>query len=200
VPQSVSAYWVWQLPFGKDHIGADNFYVRTFAGGWQLSGIYTYSGGAPVAVTTSGCRTEVGTCVPDLNPDYAGKGRINGSYGSKNTGSNFTTQYLDPNAFQTPQNLFTGASPVYLIGNAPRTHAYDLETPAKYNLDMGVKRSFDLASERFKFIFEANCLNVTNKHTFTGLNTVWTPGSTTFGRFSGASGNRDWQLAGHITF
>jgi len=200
VPQSVSAYGVWQLPFGRDHIGADNALVRTLAGGWQMSGIFTYVGGSPVAVTTSGCRSEVGTCVPDLNSDYHGSGRINGSYGSKNTGSDFTTQYLDPNAFAKPQNLFTTANPVYLIGNAARTHAFDLETPGKYNLDMGIKRSIDLGSDRYKFIFEANCLNVTHKHTFTGLNAVWTPGSTTFGRFTGASGNRDWQLAGHITF
>ncbi|MDE1177510.1 MAG: carboxypeptidase regulatory-like domain-containing protein [Edaphobacter sp.] len=200
VPHSVSAFGVWQLPFGKDHIGANNALVRTLVGGWQMSGIFTYIGGSPVAVTSSGCRTEVGTCVPDLNADYHGTGRINGSYGSKNTGSDFTTQYLDPNAFAAPKNLFTAANPVYLIGNAARTHAFNMETPGKYNLDMGVKRSINLGSDRYKFIFEANCLNVTHKHTFTGLNSVWTPGSTTFGRFTGASGNRDWQLAGHINF
>jgi hypothetical protein len=203
VPQNIAAYGVWKVPFGKGHMGNDSFLVRNFAGGWMMSGIFRYSSGAPLAITSTGCRSEVGTCMPDLNPNFSGTARLNGSYGRKNTASNATTQYLNSAAFQQPTNVGTAASPVYLVGTAPRTRALNLNSPGSYDLDMGVKRSFDLGSERFKFIFEANCLNVTNAHSIAtnGINTAWTPGSTTFGRITGYTAtSRDFQLAGHVNF
>ena len=48
-PQNLNIYGVDKLPFGKGHIGGDNFLVRTLLGGWALSGIFTYHSGTPLA-------------------------------------------------------------------------------------------------------------------------------------------------------
>lgn len=49
-------------------------------------------------------------------------------------------------------------------------------------------------------IFEVDGLNVMNHPTFGTVQTAWGPGSTTFGTVGSASGNRDFQLAGHLNF
>ena len=88
LPQLANAYGVYQLPFGKGHIGNDSWVARTFASGWQLSGIHTYTSGGPFAVvwnTGGNCANaapNAGQCMPSLNPSYSGSARINGSYGS----------------------------------------------------------------------------------------------------------------------
>ncbi len=134
-PQSVHAFGVYQLPFGRGHIGNNSFLARTLAGGWQLSGIYTYSSGTPMAVTWSGCNANnfpnQGQCMPDVNPAYSrNTARINGSYGTGPKGTTTANlgaiKYVDSTAFQTPQHFATG---IYQIGNAPRTKAFNLSSP-----------------------------------------------------------------------
>ena len=215
-PQSVHAFGVWQLPFGKGHLGGDSMLVRTLAGGWQLSGIYTYASGTPIAVTSSVCSGTTypgqGQCMPDLNiasPDYLSKNaRINGSPGTGPNGTIATNlgsiRYVDVNAFTTPANISTAPNPVtlaqYLIGNAPRTKPLNLNNPGTQNLDASVHRSFPIW-EGLTFVFEADCLNVWNKVTFSAPTASWSPGSATFGQITSASSNaRDFQFAGHLNF
>ena len=105
-PHSIHAYGVYQLPFGKDHLGGKSLIVRSIVGGWQVSGIYTYSNGTPMALTTTGCASPgQGQCMPNINPAYTGNPRINGSFGSVNgkrsaCALGFTgcaaVQYFDP--------------------------------------------------------------------------------------------------------
>ena len=208
VPQNLHAFGVWNLPFGKDHVGANNWLVRNLAGGWQLSSIYTYHSGSPMAVTSNGCNStnfpNQGTCMPDVAPG-AVSARINGSYG---TGPNGTTTcnlglvagcqqiaYIDLTKFQDPQT--NGA--ILLIGNAPRTQPLNLRNPGTQDLDAALHRSFPLPKDFGTFVFEADCINVWNKTTMNGPGTTW--GSSSFGKISGASaGSRDWQFAGHINF
>ena len=54
-PQVVAAFGVWELPFGRGKIGNDSFLVRNLAGGWQISSIYTFASGVPLAITYGGC-------------------------------------------------------------------------------------------------------------------------------------------------
>lgn len=54
-PQNLNASGVYKLPFGHGHIGGDNHLVDAVAGGWSLSTIYTYTSGAPLVFTGSGC-------------------------------------------------------------------------------------------------------------------------------------------------
>jgi hypothetical protein len=213
-PQSLHAFGVYQLPFGKGHIGNDSRLVRWAAGGWQFSGIYTYGSGTPMAVTWSGCTSSTypgqGQCMPDLNsasPDYTShNARINGKLGSGPNGFQTTylgkVPYVDVGAFSTPQNASTTSTAQYLIGNAPRTKPLNLNNPGTWDLDSGLRRTFPI-HEAWQFVFEADCLNVWNRVTFGGPSASWAAGSTSFGTVGGIASSplpRDFQFAGHINF
>jgi hypothetical protein len=201
-PQVVAAYGVWQLPFGRGKIGGDNFLVRTLAGGWQFSTIYTFASGTPLAITYGGCQApNGGQCEPDFNPSYVSNPRKNGRYGKGVTAAALSSvQFIDPSAFQAPSAYTTNFSTnLNRIGNVARTAPYGLRNPYRWNDDISLRRTFPLY-ERLNLILEADCLNVANHPTFTNINAAWAPGSTSFGTVGGASGNRDIQLAGRITF
>ena len=201
-PQNVAAFGVWELPFGRGKIGGDNFLVRTIAGGWQLSSIYTFASGTPLAITYGGCTApNSGQCEPDFNPAYLKNPRKNGTYGKGVTAANLgAVQFIDPTAFTAP-STYTSSFGTNLnrIGDVARTAPYGLRNPYRWDDDMSVRRTFPVR-ERLNFIFEVDCLNVANHPTFSNINTAWAPGSTSFGTVGGASGNRDFQLAGRLTF
>jgi hypothetical protein len=207
-PESVHAFGVYQLPFGKGHLGNDSMLVRALAGGWQLSGIYTYASGNPLAVTWNGCSGTnypgQGQCMPDLNPAFLGKNaRINGSYGTSPNGtvaSNLgTTPYINSAAFAVPASISTvSGAPQYLLGNAPRTRPFNLNSAGTQDLDSSLRRSFGLPRE-MALVFEVDCLNTWNKVTFSAPATTF--GASTFGTISGiANSPRDFQFAGHFNF
>jgi Carboxypeptidase regulatory-like domain/TonB dependent receptor-like, beta-barrel len=218
IPSTLHAYGVYQLPFGKDHIGSNSTLVRWLAGGWQFSGIYTFSSGTPLQLSWSGCNSTQcpaqGQNMPDLASGYSGKPRINGKFGSGPNGVNACNigavsgckplQYIDVAAFAEPQ-YYTPSGPTgtrqYLIGSAPRTAAYGLRNPSSWNLDSGLRRAFPLHREGTEFVFEADCLNTLNHVIFRGPSGAWSSGSTSFGAINGIANNpRDWQFAGHINF
>jgi len=211
-PQVLHAFGVYELPFGKNHMGGDSMLVRTFAGGWQISGIYTYGSGTPVAVTSNHCSATTfplqGQCMPDVVVG-ATNARINGSYG---TGPNGTTtcnlglvagctpiKYIDSSKFAVPASFTTAGTQQYLIGNAPRTLPLNLRNPGNQNLDASLHRSFALPKNIGTLMFEVDCLNVWNKVTFSGVQSTF--GAPNFGTISGiANSPRDFQLAGHFNF
>ncbi len=207
-PQILNIYGLDRLPFGKDHIGGNNFLVRNIVGGWSLSGIFTYDSGNPLLVTGTGCTTpSSGTCEPDLVPGMLNNIRQNGSWGKGITAGNISAiHYLNAAAFQLP-NAFplpAGASPkavaITKIGDAPRTNL-NLWSPSHYNLNASLQRTFNITPERVKFVFQADAFNVTNKVTFGGINTTWSSAtSNTFGEITSASGNRDFQFSGRVNF
>lgn len=216
-PNIFHAYGVYQLPFGKGHVGGNSMIVRWLAGGWQLSGIYQFTSGTPLQITWGGCNGSQcpaqGQNMPDLASGYSGKPRINGKFGSGPNGVNACNigavsgckaiQYIDVSAFAAPQNVSSVSTPQYLIGNAPRTASYGLRNPSSWNLDTGLRRAFPLHREATEFVFEADCLNSLNHVVFAGPSGNWSAGSTTFGAITGLASNnspRDWQFAGHINF
>jgi hypothetical protein len=208
-PQNLSIYGVDQLPFGQGHMGGNNFIVRNIVGGWALSGIFTYNSGTPLQIIGSGCTTpSSGTCMPDINPNFSGTLRRNGSWGKGITAAHLNAiSYLNPAAFQLPSvfplpaNAAANAVATTKIGDAPRSGALNAWNPSSYNLNMAVQRSFRITPDRVKFIFRADCFNVSNKVTFGGIGATWSPASsTTFGQVTSASGNRDWQFSGRVTF
>ncbi|GAC1418366.1 MAG: hypothetical protein NVSMB62_10070 [Acidobacteriaceae bacterium] len=193
-PEVFHAFGVYELPFGKNKMGSNSWLARNLAGGWQISGIYTYGSGTPIAVTSSLCSATSfplqGQCMPDTVPGTT-NARINGSYG---TGPNGTTacnigiglgcsarKYVDVNKFKLPANISpfqpvnTANQPIYLIGNAPRTAAYGLRNPGNQNLDTSLHRSFPLPHEIGTFVFEVDCLNTWNKVQFSGPSANWNP-------------------------
>jgi hypothetical protein len=218
-PYILNSYGVYQLPFGKGGIGNNSWLVRNLAGGWALSGVYSYSSGGPVGVTwSSGGQCANGyttlnayTCMPSLNPNYAGNVRISGKYGSGPGGYTFANasniKYLDINAFSQPANVSTAISggkfvtSQYLIGNAPRTAAYNLRNPGNQSDNLSIRRSFPFLHEKMALLVQADCSNFLNKMIWGGPSAGWGVGSTTFGEVSApGTAPRDWQLSGHFTF
>ncbi|HEX4155147.1 MAG TPA: carboxypeptidase regulatory-like domain-containing protein [Acidobacteriaceae bacterium] len=204
-PNVLHAFGVWSLPFGRGHLGGDNWAVRALAGGWQLSSIYTYASGTPVQITYGGCTTPLqGQCMPDLATTYNGPARTNGSFGSGpggHTAANLgKVQYFNASSFQKPVNIneSAGVTLLNLIGNAPRTGAYGLRNPAQWDIDAGLHRSIPIHRE-MAFILEVDAFNVLNHTLFSNPNAVW--GSSAFGTISSASNKpRSLELAGHFTF
>ena len=200
-PQNVSAYGVWQIPLGKGHALGGNRILSALVSGYQLSSIFTFISGVPLAVTYGGCTAPLaGQCMPDQNPAYIGSPRRNGQYGHGIRANNLAgTSYIDSTAFQKPANYSTDLSTNFnLVGDARRTAAYGLRNPGRTNDDISLRRTINLSPERYKMILEADCLNVANHPTFGGITTTY--GSSAFGTVGSASGNRDFQLAGKITF
>jgi hypothetical protein len=212
-PHVFHAYGVYKLPFGKGQIGGNSWAVRAFAGGWSMSGIYTYTAGTPVAITWSGCTATTypgqGQCMPDQNTAFPSKSaRINGGYGSGPNGVTFANlgtsgvKYIDSTAFSTPTNISATSAAQYLLGNAPRTHAYGLSNPATQVLDASVRRAIALPLA-MKLVFEVDCLNVMNHVVFASPSASWASGSASFGTIAGIASNplpRDFQLAAHLNF
>jgi hypothetical protein len=220
VPQNLTAYGVYNLPFGKGAIGSNSFLVRTLAGGWQLSGIFTYASGVPLAITSTACTSSSepasGTCMPDLNPAFTSPSvRQNGSWGHGMTAATLgTTRYingyissaspgLDANGATCGANMTSPFcnSGAFMVGDAPRTGAFGLRAPGVYNLNMSVRRSFNITPDRVKFIFGVDCQNVTNKVTFGGIGVGIN--SSSFGTVTSATsntGSRDFQFSGRLNF
>ncbi|MGI4826573.1 MAG: TonB-dependent receptor domain-containing protein [Janthinobacterium lividum] len=206
VPENASIYGVWQVPLGKGHAAlSGNKYISAIVSGFQLSSIFTYISGVPLAVTYAGCTAPLGgTCMGDATSGYMGSPRMNGQFGKGVTAASLGTassvKFIDSTAFKTPNLYSSNLSTNYnQIGNLRRTAPYGLRAPGRTNDDISLRRTFPLSrGDRYSFIFEADCLNVANHPTFGNINTVI--GSSAFGTVGSASGNRDFQLAGRLTF
>jgi hypothetical protein len=214
-PQILHAFGVYELPFGKNKIGGNSMVARTLAGGWTISGIYTYGSGTPLAVISSTCSSTnsplQGQCMPDVAPG-AINARIGGSYGTSSSGTSAcnlgigpgctAVKYVDSTQFKNPANVSATSSPIYLIGNVARTAPLTLRGPGNQDLDAAVRRSFNLPKDIGTFVFEVDCINVWNKVVFS--NPATTFGNSNFGQISGTStaapGSRDFQFAGHLNF
>jgi hypothetical protein len=206
-PQVLHAFGVYDLPFGKGHIGDSNMLVRNLVGGWQIAGIYTYGSGTPIAVVSNHCTATTfplqGQCMEDIVPGST-SARINGSYGTSANGTTNANlaniKYLDASKFKVPVNVSTvSGSPIYLIGNAPRTQALNLRNPGNQNLDASLHRTFLLPKDIGSIVFEVDCLNVWNKVTFGAPAATF--GASNFGQVTSVANNpRDFQFAGHINF
>lgn len=206
-PNVIHAYGVWDLPLGRNHIGANNWAVRTLAGGWSLGDIFTYASGTPVQITYNGCTSPLqGQCMPDVNPSFFGDAHINGHYGDGPRGRTAANlghvSYFNSAAFSAPNpvnpNTSNKITKLNLIGNAPRTGALDLRNPIQWNMDANLRRSFPVG-ERLALVIEVDAFNVFNHTLFSNPNAQF--GSSTFGEITSASNKpRSFELAGHITF
>jgi hypothetical protein len=207
---NLSSTFTYDLPFGHGHIGSDSAFVSALASNWRLSGIFTYIGGNPLAITQGSCTgiTGQGQCMPAYNPAFTGPARQNGGWGS---GANRYTlgsiQYINPSAFELTGTGGTLANP-YVLGDIARTAAFGLRGPGNYNIDGSVRRTFDiLKKENLKFVLEANVFNAVNHVWFGSTSTNangsigQTFGSGNFGTVAGQANNpRQWQFAGHFNF
>jgi hypothetical protein len=192
-PQIIAATAIYELPFGKNHLGGNNMIGRAIGSGWQLSGIYTYSSGLPLAIVGSGCNDPGGgQCMPNYNPSFSGSARINGHYGHGLLAGQASPSYVNINAF-------VNAIPAYTFGNVARTEPFGLRGPNSYDVDMSLKRTITI-HDNWKFVFDASAYNVSNAVNFSSP-AVSTGTASTFGTITGqANSSRDIQLSGRINF
>lgn len=185
--------YVYALPFGAGKpMNPSNGVVRALVSGWSLSGIATYSSGAPLSITGTACVSGniLGTCFPNYNPAFTGDVRINGDYGNGSVLGSTPTVYLAKAAFSTPAP--------YTAGNVSRTAPYGLFAPGIFSLDVSLRREFKI-TERIKFALQTDAFNVTNS-VFFGAPTL-NVDSASFGAVTTqANQPRKLQISGRISF
>ncbi len=207
-PNVFNATGIFKLPFGTGQpFNPGNRILRTLVSDFQLSAIYTYASGTPLAIVASGCVTPGGgQCMPDYNPNYVGSPRIGSSWGKGMTAATAsTTHFIDINAFIDPSvgassNSATRAMyPQYTIGNLARTRPYGLRGPANFDGDISLKRKIVL-HDRYNLLFDASAFNITNSF-IPSSPAVSTSTPSTFGTVtSQANSSRDIQLALRLNF
>jgi len=198
-PQNLSGLVVYSLPFGSGALGGGNALVRNIAGGWQISGIYKYYSGSPLAITGATCSNlpDQGTCVPSFNPSFTGPARMNGPWGSGMTAKSASSSpFINNQAFIYAAN--------YTFGNIARTEPYGLVGPGGQNLDASLRRSFNIWKkwETVKLAVQLDVFNVANKVVFSAPNQSYQGvGTSSFGTISSqANSSRDMQLNAKITW
>jgi hypothetical protein len=205
-PQHIVVTGVYDLPFGKGHLGGSNLVTRSLLSNFKVSGIVQMYSGSPLAITESSSTTctatnpATGTCMPNyapgLPPNYTAK--LNGDFGHGVTAATASSrQFINPNVFAHVSTVSIAAAP--LFGNLVRTAPYGLYGPGNYDLDLSIRRTFGLGFEGAHLMLEADLYNITNHTQFGGIGTAF--GSTTFGTVSTqANTSRDAQLTAKVEF
>jgi hypothetical protein len=194
LPELLTVFSVYKLPFGKGGFAAKNRVVSAVAGGWQISEIYQYASGLPLLIVGSAAATAQntgqGTYMPDFNPNFHGSPRINGKWGAGVTAAtlgtkNYLAGYIPKTDAGQGTDSSTGATASgtvnavpcassvgpfcntqnNTIGNITRVAPDGLRGPNVYRLTMALSRTFDI-TDRYKFVFRVDCQNVTNHTTF----------------------------------
>ncbi len=163
--------------------------TNLFLNGWQVSGITSYSSGAPLAIgltTTNGADiTGTASLTPRVN--VAGDPNLPGD--QRTFGRNF-----DTSVFKLPA--------VGTYGNAGR---FSIRGPGIANFDASVAKNFTLY-ERLRFTFRAEAYNVFNHTQFAGLDTTarFDPAgqqvNARFGAFTSSRDPRQMQFALRLSF
>jgi len=187
-----AATFVYGLPFGAGRKWTSgNPVLSQVVSNWQVSGIFTFTNGAPLSITgtcTGGGIIDA-SCYPNYNPNFSGSVHENGSIGSG--GANVSsTPYLNKAAFVDPA--------IYTEGNIPRSAPLGLFAPHNADLDLSIRREFPIR-EHVRLAFQADAFNVNNAVHFaapgTGID------SATFGIYSSmANQPRKLQFSGRISF
>jgi hypothetical protein len=221
---AINLTWVYSFPIGRGQaFFATNRIMGLIGGGWQLSGIYRYRDGYPIQISAGGgCMANTdaaqGTCMPDYVPGFnKAQARINGRWGrgpGANAGNLNSISYLSSAGFECPdssaQNVTytcggtSEPNTTFKIGNSARTAPYGLTGPGWWDIQLGLRRTFNVretATLHLTFQVEADVDNATNSTFFNLSSGQWN--SSGFGLISGQNKSiqpRDWQFAGRFRF
>jgi hypothetical protein len=175
------ATFVYEIPF----FAGANRVVKGFFGGWQANGIVTLRGGLPFNVTTgtdTANTASSGSYRPNLvKPATAdcGRGHLIGC--------------IDASAF-TVSDLYPANPTNFAYGNAGRNI---LRGPAAQDVNFSLAKNIPIAENvRFQFRFET--FGLFNHTNFNNPGSAF--GTSSFGNITGASGNRNIQLGGKLSF
>ena len=190
-PQSLNVMWVYQMPFGKGRkFASGNPILSKVLGGWQLSGITTARRGGGWGSVGANCTVpSAGSCYADLNPNFTGDIRINGSPSDANLRATNAPSFLATGVFLNPA--------AYTYGTSPRTYVYKLHNVNSFNQNASLKRNFRL-TEKMALAFQIDASNAFNLVIFGNpSNSI---NSTSYGKVTGANSPRVVQFNGRITF
>jgi hypothetical protein len=183
VSKNLVTSFVYSLPFGRgQHFGTGwNRLVDAVLGGYQVSGIFTAHTGNPLAFSATNVANIFN---PGERPNWNGQNaRLSGKI------ENRLQKYFDTADFSQPAT--------YTFGNMSGTSGY-LRTPGYRNLDVTLKKSFDLYRES-KLELHAEGFNAFNTPQFGAPNTSVT--SSSFGIISSQMNSpRQIQLAAKFLF
>jgi hypothetical protein len=159
VPHRLVFSCVWELPFGRaKRLGGGGSLLGTIAGGWQVSGITTFSKGQYQT--------------PSVGVDWLNIGSFNSSrpniIGDYTAGRSFPDAYINGAAFDYPRNA--AGQPVHIPGNAARN---SIEQPGLNNWDLGVIKNTRI-KERFNIQFRYETFNTWNHTQFGPANLTMT--------------------------
>jgi hypothetical protein len=186
--------FVYSIPFLRN---SQSRFLKTAVGGWELSGIITAQTGTPLNVSyngTSVCNV-VSNC--SIRPDLVGSISYPKSATTLNGGvSNPTIQWFSPSSF--------GAPAIGAFGNL----GYNaLRGPGRDNWNLSLFKEFVISEDRgTRFEFRAESFNTWNHTEFggagtnAGVDTTFSPGSTTFGKVKSAWDPRVFQLGAKLIF
>lgn len=188
VPNVLSVGWVYKLPFGRGQtlLGGSSGVVDKIVGGWQISGIQSYSSGRPLNITM---------------PNTLGGYLFNSARYPDKTGSGKNTNFSNPRT-QTYLNLSGWSDPgltsngVPAFGNAPREDQNVRGFPS-YNEDISFMKD-TYFTERTYLRFHADAGNVFNRVYFCYGQQLG--GSTVFGTPSFGVTNSQCNIPRRIQF
>lgn len=186
------ANYSWELPFFNN---AQNGFVRTAIGGWQVSGIIQFQTGAPITIGNG--------------DDYLGIGSTNGKPWNLNGEPNRPQQFANRNA----SGNFTGITDFWFNpttssgpwatkpanGALPNQNrnSISFNNVGFQNWNIALFKSFRV-TERHNLQFRAEGFNFLNHPNWGGVDT--NPTSATFGMVTGKSSERNIQLSLRYSF
>ncbi|MBI3473969.1 MAG: hypothetical protein HY013_21655, partial [Candidatus Solibacter usitatus] len=167
---------IYQLPVGRGRaLGAGLHPVaNAVIGGWQLSGIYSFTSGEPLSFTVPGATLGNGF---STRPNLVGNPRVSAPSADL---------WFNPDAFQSPARYAFGNSGLGLL-DAPGTHL----------LDLGLLKDFHFAEQRY-LQFRWELFNAPNHVNLNSPNT--TLGVATTGKILSAGNARQMQFGLKVVF
>ena len=159
--------------------------VRTLAGGWQVSGIFSARTGEVLAITQP-------SGIPGSRPDLvAGVNPVLDDWKSSCDAGG--CNYLNVNAFAlVPVSSATNATlrpGTYIVGDARGPARWDLHATIARNFAVGQGRRLQVRVDMFSALNKQNWANPSS-----AIN------ASDFGRIRSADGNRAMQIGGRFTF
>jgi hypothetical protein len=181
---------LYDLPFGKGHFFGRNanHLVDTLIGGWRVTGIYGFTTGRPLAITTG-----YGT----LNQDVSSTPNFTGNYGHLTSVNKSGSKVRFLTTAQAAQfsNPSAGTS-----GNLP---LYSVRAPGYSNLDAGLSKhtKLNVLKENADLEFRVEFYNALNHANFAAPSgNSLNINSTTFGTLTSTLAPRIGQIAAKVTF
>jgi outer membrane receptor protein involved in Fe transport len=157
---------LYALPFGAGHKFNPEGVAGALLNGWEISAIYAFQSGGPLAITSASNTTF--SQGGGQRPNLAGDPRLP-------DGQRSLTNWFNVAAFAAP--------PAYAFGSAPRTLG-SIRSDGISNIDFSMVKNTKL-HERFGLQFRAEFFNLTNTARFAPPNTSF--GSAAFGQVSAQS-------------